>query len=70
MCAGALVNARIARVVYGCDDPKAGGVFSLYAIGKDLRLNHVFEVTRGVMAPAAASKLQDFFAQLRRSGKK
>jgi tRNA(adenine34) deaminase len=70
MCAGALVHARFARVVYGCDDPKAGGAFSLYSIGQDPRLNHRFEITRGVLAGASTTRLQDFFAKLRRTGKK
>lgn len=70
MCAAALVHARVARVVYGCDDPKGGGVFSLYTVGQDTRLNHQFEVTRGVMADEAASRLQSFFGRLRSAGKK
>ena len=70
MCAAALVHARVARVVYGCDDPKGGGMFSLYAIGQDARLNHQIELTRGVMADAAASRLQAFFGRLRSAGKK
>src|SRR5262249_53499131 len=55
MCAGALVNARVERVVYGCDDPKAGAVRSLYAIGSDPRLNHRFELVPGVLAQACAA---------------
>lgn len=70
MCAGALVHSRVARVVYGCDDRKAGGAFSLYAIGGDSRLNHQFELTRGVLAADAAARLQTFFGRLRRAGKK
>ncbi len=70
MCAAALLQARVARVVYGCDDPKAGGVFSLYAIGADARLNHGYEVTRGVLAEAGAAQLREFFGRLRRAGKK
>jgi tRNA(adenine34) deaminase len=70
MCASALQQARIARLVYACDDPKAGGVVSLYAIGQDPRLNHQFELTRGVMEQEAAARLQEFFARLRREGKK
>ena len=49
MCAGALVNARIARVVWGCDDPKAGACMTLFKIGQDPRLNHRFAMTRGVL---------------------
>ena len=66
MCAGALVNARIARVVYGCDDPKAGALRSLFAIGTDTRLNHRFEVVAGVLATECARLLSEFFAALRR----
>jgi tRNA(adenine34) deaminase len=65
MCAGALVNARIARVVYGCDDPKAGALRSLYALGADTRLNHRFDVTPGVLADECARLLSEFFAALR-----
>lgn len=65
MCAGALVNARIARLVYGCADPKAGAVDTLFTIGTDLRLNHRFGVTRGVLAEACAAQLKEFFAKLR-----
>jgi tRNA(adenine34) deaminase len=70
MCAGALMHARVARVVYGCDDPKGGGAFSLYSIGQDPRLNHQYELSRGVMAEAASARLQEFFGRLRRAGKK
>ncbi|HMJ51989.1 MAG TPA: tRNA adenosine(34) deaminase TadA [Polyangiaceae bacterium] len=65
MCAGALVNARIERVVYGCDDPKAGALRSLYLIGEDPRLNHRFAVTRGVLAAKSSQMLSAFFATLR-----
>jgi tRNA(adenine34) deaminase len=65
MCAGALVNARIARLVYGCDDPKAGAVRTLYSIGQDARLNHRFELSAGVLADECAKQLSSFFAQLR-----
>jgi tRNA(adenine34) deaminase len=67
MCAGALVNARIERVVYGCDDPKAGALRSLYLLGEDPRLNHRFAVTPGVLAPECARMLSAFFAALRGS---
>jgi tRNA(adenine34) deaminase len=70
MCAGALVLARVARVVYGCDDPKAGAVRSLYAIGQDGKLNHTFELASGVAAEACAARLKAFFAALRAQGKK
>jgi tRNA(adenine34) deaminase len=66
MCAGACVNGRVTRVVYGCDDPKAGAVRTLYAIGTDTRLNHRFEVKSGVLAAECARILSEFFAQLRK----
>jgi tRNA(adenine34) deaminase len=65
MCAGALVNARVARVVYGCADPKAGAVETLFSIGQDARLNHRFEVRGGVLGEACATQLKDFFVTLR-----
>lgn len=67
MCAGALVNARVARVVYGCDDPKAGAVHTLYRIGQDDRLNHRFALERGVLGEQCAQQLSSFFAALRRT---
>jgi tRNA(adenine34) deaminase len=66
MCAGALVNARVPRVVYGCDDPKAGALRSLYQIGSDPRLNHRFECTAGVLGEECSRQLSAFFAELRR----
>lgn len=65
MCAGALVNARIARLVYGCTNPKAGAVHTLYEIATDTRLNHRMEVTGGVRAGECAGLLKSFFARLR-----
>jgi len=65
MCAGALVNSRVARVVYGATDAKAGALHSLFEIGRDLRLNHRFEVTSGVLAVDGAARLKAFFAKLR-----
>ena len=65
MCAGALVNARIARLVFGASDPKAGAVVSLFQIGTDTRLNHRFEVEAGFMAPEGSLRLSRFFAELR-----
>src|SRR5258706_1027805 len=65
MCAGALVNSRIERVVYGCDDPKAGALRSLFRLGEDARLNHRFVVTAGVLAEECARLLSTFFAALR-----
>ena len=66
MCAGALVNARISRLVFGCLNPKAGAVASLYQLVTDPRLNHRIEVTGGVRADECARELQGFFAALRR----
>jgi tRNA(adenine34) deaminase len=65
MCAGALVNARVSRVVYGADDPKAGALRSLYRLGEDTRLNHRFEVVSGVRAEACAGQLSGFFERIR-----
>ena len=66
MCAGALVLARIDRLVFAADDPKAGAVGALYDIPRDPRLNHDVEVVRGVAAVAAAERLRAFFADRRR----
>ena len=66
MCAGALVNARIKRLVYGCANPKAGAVTSLFSIVTDPRLNHRMEVVGGVRDVDCAAELQKFFAELRR----
>jgi tRNA(adenine34) deaminase len=65
MCAGALVNARVARLVYGAPDPKAGAIDSLFSLGRDERLNHRFKAESGVLADQAALRLQAFFAKLR-----
>ena len=65
MCAGALVMARIDRLVYGAADPKAGAVDSLYDIVRDQRLNHRVDVTAGVLREECAGLVQDFFRQLR-----
>ena len=61
MCAGAIVNARIPRVVFGAADPKAGACGSLYQVGLDARLNHRFEITAGVLEQECAALLKDFF---------
>ena len=66
MCAGAIVNARIARLVFGCANPKAGAVVTLYQIPTDARLNHRVEVVGGVRADECAAALREFFAELRR----
>jgi len=65
MCAGALVNARVPRVVYGCDDPKAGALRTLYRIGSDGQLNHALEVVPGVLSDECAAELRAFFAPRR-----
>ncbi len=69
MCAGALVNARIQRLVYGCDNPKAGAVRTLYTIPTDGRLNHTMTVRGGILADECASLLKAFFLKLRRDGR-
>jgi tRNA(adenine34) deaminase len=65
MCAGALVAARVRRVVYGAFDPRAGACGSLYNLCADPRLNHEVAVTAGVLAPAAARLLEEFFIERR-----
>lgn len=67
MCAGALVNGRVDRVVYGARDPKAGAVHTLFEIGQDPRLNHRFEVTDGVLADECADMLTAFFERIRQN---
>jgi tRNA(adenine34) deaminase len=66
MCAGAMVLARIDRLVYGATDPKAGAIESVFRVMDEPRLNHHFEVRGGVQAPAASALLKSFFAALRR----
>lgn len=70
MCAGAIVNARVKRLVYGCPNPKAGAVHSLFQICTDPRLNHRVEVVGGVRAAECAAELRRFFEALRRDGQK
>ncbi len=65
MCAGALVNSRIDRLVYGASDPKAGFCGSLADVARDPRLNHRLEVRSGVLEAACSQVLKDFFAGLR-----
>lgn len=65
MCAGAVVNARVRRVVFGAFDPKAGAVASLFDLLRDPRLNHRVEVVAGVEEEACAAVLRDFFIQHR-----
>ena len=70
MCAGALVNARIAHLVYGCANPKAGAVRSLYQLVDDPRLNHRLTVVSGVLAAECSDLLTQFFRRLRAAGEK
>lgn len=70
MCAGAIVNARIPRLVYGAADPKAGAIHTLYQLCEDPRLNHRVEAQAGVLADECAELLRDFFRQQRELGKK
>lgn len=68
MCAGAIVNARIKRLVYGAADLRAGGVDTIFRICTDRSLNHQVEVTSGVRQQEARSLLQSFFQERRKSG--
>lgn len=65
MCAGAILNARIRRLVYGCDDPKGGAAKTLYQLLNDPRLNHQVEVLSGVKEEECRRLLTDFFKTLR-----
>lgn len=69
MCAGAIVHARIQRVVYGAVDPKTGAVESLAQVLADQRLNHQPEVSSGVLADACGKLLKDFFKKKRKTNK-
>lgn len=68
MCAGALLAARVARLVFGAADSKAGACGSLYNLCADPRLNHELDVTRGVLAEPAARLLEEFFVARRAPG--
>jgi tRNA(adenine34) deaminase len=68
MCVGALVHARIARVVYGAADPKAGACGSVFDLADGTKLNHRIEVTGGVRAEQSAALLREFFAARRGAG--
>lgn len=70
MCAGAIVLARIPRLVYGATDPKAGAVDTLYRLCSDSRLNHQVEVVGDVRAAQCGAMLTNFFAKQRAMGKK
>jgi tRNA(Arg) A34 adenosine deaminase TadA len=65
MCAGALVLARVGRLVYGCRDPKAGVLGSVYDVVRDGRLNHTYRITPGVLEADCREVLQKFFEKLR-----
>jgi tRNA(adenine34) deaminase len=65
MCAGAAVHARVAEILYGADDPKAGGVRSLYRIASDPRLNHRILVISGILANDCSALLSEFFRSRR-----
>jgi len=69
MCAGAMVNSRLGRVIYGASDPKAGACDTLYEIPTDRRLNHRVEVVGGVLADECGDLLREFFRQRRRENK-
>ncbi|MCF4150241.1 tRNA adenosine(34) deaminase TadA [Dethiosulfovibrio sp. F2B] len=70
MCAGAIVQSRIAKVVYGCTDPKAGASGTLYDITRDTRLNHRCEVIKGIEENRCRKMLQDFFVECRNKKRK
>lgn len=65
MCIGAIVLARINRLVFGARDPKAGAVYSVYRIGTDNKLNHQLEVTEGMCEQECSNLLKEFFKKLR-----
>ncbi len=66
MCMGAIVLARVKRIVFGCRDPKAGALVSLYTIGVDLKLNHRVEVEEGVLREKCEKVLKEFFKEIRK----
>jgi len=68
MCAGALLNMRASRLVYGCKDKKGGAVESLYNTLSDRRLNHQIEITSGILEEECSKILKDFFKNLRHIG--
>ena len=70
MCAGAIVNARIPHLIFGCTDPKAGAVRTLYQLCEDSRLNHRVHVEGDVLTDECAALLQEFFKVQRMLGKK
>jgi tRNA(adenine34) deaminase len=70
MCAGAMVNARLGRLVFGATDPKAGAIVSLYQLAADARLNHRFPTSGGLIETDSVELLQRFFRALRARGEK
>lgn len=70
MCAGAILQSRIPRVVFGASDAKAGAVLSMFQMLNDSRLNHQSEVTQGVLAQRCGQILTEFFERKRAQGKK
>lgn len=70
MCIGAIIHARVERLVYGAADPKTGAVSSLYTIGTDDRLNHSLVITPGILADECGELLRTFFRKKRTVGKK
>lgn len=70
MCSGALVLARIDRLVFGCDDPKTGSCGSIYNIVEDPRLNHMVSVTSGILGDTCSKQLSSFFKRRREENKK
>lgn len=66
MCMGALIQARVKRLVFGAMDPKAGACGSLYNLSQDRRLNHRIEVVSGILADECSRVLADFFRKLRK----
>ena len=65
MCAGAIIQARVPRLVYGADDPKGGAVRTCFQLLSDPRLNHQVEIMAGVLATECAGVIQSFFAERR-----
>jgi len=65
MCAGAMIQARVARLVYGCEDPKGGAIVSCFEMADHPKLNHRMEVTPGVLAEDCARTVRDFFEKKR-----
>ena len=70
MCAGAIQQARLQKLIYGAKDPKAGAVHSLFQLLSDQRLNHQVEIVEGILAQECGRLLSDFFSRQRQLGKK